>query len=73
MSRKILKKVWICLFSCVAVRAVHLEVIDGMMAEQFLMALRGLISRSRTPKKVILYIAPQFKLMKMTIDKGGKA
>ena len=64
------KKVWICLFPCVAARAVHLEVADDMTAEQFLMTLRRFISRRSTPKEIILDNAPQFKLTKTTIDKA---
>ena len=31
------KKVWICLFTCMVIRAVHLELIDDMSADQFLL------------------------------------
>ena len=34
------KKVWICIFTSVTVRAVHLEIVDDMMAEEFLKALQ---------------------------------
>ena len=64
------RKVWICLFICVAVMAVHLEVVDDMTAEQFLMAPTRFISRRGTLKEIILDNAPQFKLMKTTIDKA---
>ena len=64
------KRVWICFFTCVAVKAVHLEVADDMTAKQFLMALRRFISRRGTPKEITLDNAPQFKLMKTTIDKA---
>ena len=67
---KSFKKVSIFLFTCVAVRAVHLEVADGMTGEQFLMALRRFISRRGTPKEIILDNAPQFKLAKTTIDEA---
>ena len=33
------KKVWVCLFTCVVVRAVHLEIVDDLTAEEFLLAL----------------------------------
>ena len=51
------KKVWICLFTCVTVRAKHLEVVNDMAAEQFLMPLRGFISRRNT-QEIILDNAP---------------
>ena len=38
------KKVWICIFTCVIIRAVNLEIVDDMTAEQFLMALQRFIS-----------------------------
>ena len=57
------------MFVFVAVRAVYLELVDGMAAEQFLMALRKFISRRVTLKKIILDNASQFKLTKTTIHK----
>ena len=60
------KKVWICLFTCRAVRVVHLEAVDDMTAEQFHMALGRFISRRGTPKEIILNNAPQFKLTETT-------
>ena len=66
MSREIFQKTWICLFTCVAVRAVHAEVVDDIVAEQFLMALKRNISERGTPIGVILDNAPQFKFTKTT-------
>ena len=48
----------------------HLEVVDDMTAEQFLMALRKFISRRNTPHTIILDNAPRFKLTKTTVDKA---
>ena len=62
------KIVWICLFTCVAVRAVHLEVVDDMMTEQLSWHSKRFKSRRGAPKE-ILDNKPQFKLTKMTIDK----
>ena len=39
------KKVWVCLFTCFAVRAVHLELIEDMSAEEFLLCFRRFIAR----------------------------
>ena len=64
------KKVWICIFTCVTVRAVHLEIVDNTTAEQCLMALRRFISRRNTPHTIILDNAPQFKLTKTRVDKA---
>ena len=33
------KKVWVCLFTCLVVRAMHLEVVEDMSADQFLVDL----------------------------------
>ena len=65
-------KVWVCLFTCVTVRAIHLELIKDMTAEQFLLALRRFIARRGKPTQIILDNAPQFKLAKTAIDKAWK-
>ena len=44
------KKVWICLFTCVTVRPIHLEAVDDLTAEQFLMALISFFSRRGAPE-----------------------
>ncbi|XP_070550457.1 uncharacterized protein [Ptychodera flava] len=63
------KKVWICLYTCLAVRAIHLELIKDMSAEQFLLCLRRFIARRGTPEQIISDNAPQFKLAKSVLDK----
>ena len=62
------KKVWACLFTCVIVRAVHLELVGDMSAEQFLMALRRFIARRGKPDEIILDNASQFKVTKSAVD-----
>ena len=64
------KKFWICIFTCVTVRAVHLEIVDDMTAEKFLMALQRYLWWRNTPDTIILDNAPQFKLKKTTVDKA---
>ena len=66
------EKVWVCLFTCVTVRAIHLELVKDMTAEQFLLALRRFIARRGKPTQIILDNAPQFKLAKTAIDKAWK-
>ena len=61
------KKVWVCLFTCVAVRAIHLEIVD-LSAEEFLLALRRFIARRGKPQQIVLDNAPQFKLTKSSVD-----
>ena len=62
------KKVWICLFTCVVMRAVHLEIVDDLTAEEFFLALRRFIARWGNPSEIISDNAAQFKLSKSTID-----
>ena len=48
------EKVWVCLFTCVTVRAIHLELVKDMTAEQFLLALRRFIATRGKPTQIIL-------------------
>ena len=43
-SAKGAKKIWICLFTCLVIRAVHLEVVQDMTSEEFLLCFRGFIA-----------------------------
>ena len=63
-----LEKMWICLFTCLTIRAVHLELVKGLSSECFLDCLRRFISRRGRPHLVISNNAPQFKLVNTTID-----
>ena len=55
-------KVWICLFTCLSIRAIHLEVVSDLSAEQFILCLRRFISLYGTPNRIYLDNASQFKL-----------
>ena len=55
------KEVWVCLFTYIVVRAIHLEVVGDISVEEFLQALRKFISRRETPKEIILDNASKFK------------
>ncbi|MCP4486607.1 MAG: hypothetical protein GY820_04700, partial [Gammaproteobacteria bacterium] len=57
-------KVWVCLFTCLATRAIHLEVAMDLSAVTFLNCLRRFISRRGQPTKIISDNAPQFTLTK---------
>ena len=57
-----LTKHWICLFTCMAVRAVHLEVVKNLTAEEFLLALRRMIAARGVPVFITSDNATQFKL-----------
>ena len=55
-------KVWVALYTCLAIRAVHLEVATDLSAEQFLLTLRRFIARRGTPKQILSDNAPQFQV-----------
>jgi len=54
-------KVWICLFTCTVTRAVHLEIVNDMTSEEFLLAFRRFIAQHGVPREVISDNALQFK------------
>ena len=62
------RKVWVCLFTCVAVRAIHLEVVADLSTEEFLLALRRFISRQGKPQQIVLDNTTQFKLTKPSVE-----
>lgn len=66
------KKVWICLFTCLVVRAVHLEIIQDMTTEEFLLCFRRFIAQRGLPNVVISDNARQFKAANQLIDSVWK-
>ena len=64
------KKVWVCLFTCMVVRAIHLELVEDMSTDQFLLCLRRFISRRGIPHQIISDNATQFKLAKKVLSKA---
>ncbi|KAK6741895.1 hypothetical protein RB195_009642 [Necator americanus] len=54
-------EIWICLFICMATRAVHLELVHNNTAFEFLLAFRRLIARSGTPDLIISDNATTFQ------------
>ena len=55
------QKVWICLFTCLVTRGIHLEVTTDMSTEQLLLCLRRFIAIRGTPVGIISDNASQFK------------
>lgn len=55
------KKVYICLFTCTASRAVHLEVVPDLTTEAFIRALDRFTSRRGLPQLIISDNATTFK------------
>ena len=62
-------KMWFCLFTCLSVRATHLEVVADMSAEQFMMCLRRFIARKGKPNEIICDNAPQMKVTQKAVHK----
>ena len=56
------QKVWVCLFTCLVTRALHLELIQNLSTEQFILGFRRLLSRHGKPKEIISDNASQFSL-----------
>ena len=47
------QKVWICLFTCLVTRAVHLELLRDMSTEEFLLGFRRFVSQRGCPVEII--------------------
>ena len=62
------QKMWISLFTCLAVWAIHLEIVKGLSAQVFLDCLRRFIARRGKPTTIIFDNAPQFRLVKSGLD-----
>ena len=56
------RKNWVCLFTCLSIRAVHLELVESMTTTNFLLCLRRFIARRGIPRLVISDNASQIKL-----------
>ena len=55
------KKVWICLFTCLLTRAVHLDVVTDMSTHSFLRCLKRFASRRGLPRKFVSDNGKTFK------------
>lgn len=55
-------KRWICLFTCLAVRAVHMELVNDLTAEECVLAFRRFIASRGLPTLVVSDNALYFKL-----------
>ncbi|XP_049870313.1 uncharacterized protein LOC126369792 [Pectinophora gossypiella] len=62
IQEDIAEKRWVCLFTCLAVRAIHMEVIRDLSAEECLMAIRRFIAVRGLPQVITSDNATQFKL-----------
>ena len=64
----VIEKMWICLFTCLAIRAIHLELVKGLSAPLFLDCLKRFVARRGKPKLIVSDNAPQFRLVKSVLD-----
>ena len=64
------QKVWLCLYTCLAIRAIHLEVVHGMTSKQFLLCLRRFIATRGKPKQIISDNASQLRVVKSTVEEA---
>ena len=62
------KKVWVCLLTCIVTRAVHLELLMDMSAEEFLLGVRRFISQRGCPSEIISDNALTFKTESKSLD-----
>ena len=63
------QKMWVCLYTCLAALAIHLELMNDMTTQQFLLGFRGFIARHGKLNKLISDNAAQFKLVSDTISR----
>ncbi|XP_071132987.1 uncharacterized protein [Mytilus edulis] len=54
------RKVYICLFTCACIRAIHLELVPDFSLNTFILAFRRFISRKGTPQIIYSDNAPTF-------------
>ena len=69
-DKPVYKKEWVCLLTCMVVRAVHLELVEDMSADEFLLCLCRLIARRGVPRQIISDNAKQFKAAKQVLRKA---
>ena len=62
-------KIWICLFTCLSVRAINLEWVMDLTATQCLNCSQRFVSRRGKPDSIISDNAPQFKLNSTALSK----
>lgn len=69
-EQTILSKAWVCIYTCFAVRATHLELITDLTSETFLQCFRRFIARRGLPSHVLSDNFSSFRLAKETIDEA---
>ncbi|MBA4719447.1 MAG: transposase family protein [Nitrosopumilus sp.] len=54
-------KVWLCLFTCCVVRAVHLDLVPDMTTTAFLRCMKRFVARRGLPRRIVSDNAQTFK------------
>ena len=67
-----IKKVWICLFTCLATRAIHLELVHDMTTDEFVLCFRRFISQRGCPAEITSDNAMCFKAASQTLDSAWR-
>ena len=68
-----LDKVWMCLFTCLTVRAIHLEWVTDLTRTQLLRCIRRFVSQRGKPDSIMSDNAPQFKLTNTVLSKQWRS
>jgi hypothetical protein len=63
-----ISKVWICLFTCMVTRAIHMEMVRDMTSVSFMNCLRRFIATRGKPKQILSDNALHFKLAGETCE-----
>ena len=71
-TEQIERKVWVCLFTCFTVRAVHLELVEDMSTDEFLFCLCRFIARQGAPQLILSDNAKQFKAASTVLEKAWR-
>lgn len=66
------RKVWVCLFTCFTVRAIHLDLVKDMSTEEFLLCLHHFIARCGASRVILLDNEQQFKATKTVLEKAWR-
>ena len=66
-SNREMKKRWVALFTCMATRAIHLELAEDLSAETFLQVFRRFVARRGMPSTIISDNVTNFVLTKKTL------
>ena len=62
-------KFYVCLYTCLSTRAVHLELVEGLDFEAFIRSFRGLCPRRRLPATLLSDNAKKFKSASREVKK----